>query len=146
MGRITKVSTSGFKEMEAAMTELGSSSAKRLARAALRRAAQPIHEAYRENTTVETGVLLGNTNMGVRLNPRQRRMTPKPKKSEIVLHIGTADPAGIQQEFGNRHQQAAPALTPAWDAEGGETALDRIGNELGPAIEKAAARAAKRRK
>lgn len=71
-------------------------------------------------------------------------MNRKMGKSEVEIHIGTADPAGIQQEFGNVHQAAAPALRPAYDAEGGERALERIGDEMWTEIQKSADRQAKR--
>lgn len=132
----------GGRQFEKNLLELATKDARRIARRAVRKGAEPIHEAYKAGTTVKSGTLLDNENLGTRLNPRQRKQTPKPKPSEAVIHVGTADPAGIQEEFGIR-QAANPALTRAWDAEGGQTALDRIGKELGAGIEREARRKAK---
>jgi hypothetical protein len=60
------------------------------------------------------------------------------------MHIGTADPAGIQEEFGNRHQAPHPSLSTAWATEGGQKAVDRIGKELATDIGKTAARVARK--
>lgn len=133
----------GGRALEAALYDVATQVAKRLGAAALRNAAKPVLAAFKANTTVATGQLVESESMGTRarLNPRQKKLTPRPRSDELEIHVGTADPAGIQQEFGNRHQGAHPALTPAWESEGGQTAVDRIGRELGAGIERAAARA-----
>ncbi|MGX7926462.1 hypothetical protein ACWPMX_07800 [Tsuneonella sp. HG094] len=133
------VKTSGFRELEAALLDLSTQVARRHGRKALLDAGEPIHEAYVAKTKVKSGTLRDNANIGTRLNRNQRRQSPRPGPSEIELHIGTADPAGIQEEFGIR-QAANPSLTPAWDSEGGTRALDRIGKSLGESIERSARR------
>lgn len=134
----------GGRELERALGEMKKATAKAVGRRALKKAADPILAAYNARTVVATGTLLDNELVGTKLNRRQAAMNRKMGKSEVEVHIGTADPAGIQQEFGNVRQAAVPALRPAWDAEGGETALGRIGSELAIEIEKTAARAARR--
>jgi hypothetical protein len=135
----------GGRELEKALAELDKAATRKAtSRRALKKAAEPIHRAYQVNTTVVTGVLLENEVVGTRLNRRQAAMNRKMGKSEVEIHIGTADPAGIQQEFGNVNQAANPALQPAYDAEGGDRALDRIGAEMWVDIGKTAARQAKR--
>lgn len=136
---VTVVKTSGFRELENALLELSTATAKRYGRKALNDAADPILDAYQSRTTVKSGHLVKAEVKGRRLNPRQRKLSPRPGPSEIEIHIGTADPAGIQEEFGGR-QAANPALTPAWDQEGGRKALDRIGKSLGESIERGAKR------
>lgn len=137
-----KAQLHGFSQLDATLLALGNAAqAKRLARVALRKAGKPILDAYKAGTTVKSGQLVGSETMGTRLNKRQRRMTPKPGRDEVDLHIGTSDPAGIQEEFGNRHQEPHASLRPAWDQHGGLTAVGVIGRELGPAIERAAKRA-----
>lgn len=133
----------GLKALEAALLEMATTEAKRLGRLALRNAAKPILAEYKARTTVLTGALVQNEVAGTRLNKRQRSITPRPGPSEIEIHIGTSDPAGLMEEFGNRNQVASPALTPAWDKEGGETAANRIGEQLGAGLERYAARAKK---
>lgn len=139
----TQFKVSGLRELENALLELSTQEARRIGRLALRNAGKPILADYKARTKILTGTLVDNENLGTRLNRRQRSLTPRPGPSEIEIHIGTADPAGIMEEFGNRHQAAHPSLTPAWDAQGGEVALERIGEELGKGIERAAARARK---
>lgn len=133
----------GGAALDAALLDLSKIVARRLGREALAGAAEPILEAYKAGTKSVTGHLVESETAGTRLNKRQRRLTPRPGPDELVIHIGTADPAGIQEEFGMR-QAAHPALTPAWDSQGGQVAINRIGKSLGEGIERAAARARKR--
>ena len=142
---VARMEFCGGRELEKALAQLDkAASRKSTARRALKKAAAPIHRAYQSNTVVATGTLLSNEVIGTRLNRRQAALNRKLGKSEVEIHIGTSDPAGIQQEFGNVHQAAAPALRPAYDAEGGERALTRIGDEMWLEIEKSADRQAKR--
>lgn len=135
----------GGKQLERALAQLDKAATRKAAaRRALKSAADPILKAYQANTVVATGTLLSNEIMGTRLNRRQAAMNRKMGKSEVEMHIGTADPAGIQQEFGNVHQAASPGLRPAYDAEGGEKALGRIGDEMWSEIQKSVDRQAKR--
>jgi hypothetical protein len=145
MGDTIRWRTSGFKEFEDALLELSTQTARRYARKALEAAGDPILAAYQAGTTVKTGVLLDNENEGLRkdLTRNQKRTTPKPKPSEVVIHIGSADPAAMMEEFGI-NQAPNPALTRAWDQEGWTKATDRIGESLGAQIEKQARRAKKK--
>lgn len=140
---MTQYDLKGFRELDATLQELGKSPAKRYGRKALREGGAPILTAYKARTKVKSGNLLASETMGTKLNQRQRRMNRREGPSDVEIHIGTADPAGLQEEFGI-HQAANPALTQAWDNEGGEAALNRIGKSLGQSIEKAARRAARR--
>jgi hypothetical protein len=140
---VERVKLTGFRELEQTLLGLPSAVAKRIGRKALRDGGKPILEKYKARTKVKSGHLQESEVMGTRLNRRQRKLTPKPGASVIELHIGTTDPAGIQEEFGIR-QAANPSLTPAWDSEGGTTAIDRIGKSLGDGIERQAKRDAKK--
>lgn len=133
----------GLKELEKELLEFATKDARRYGQQTLREAAKPILASYKAKTKILTGALVENETMGTRLNRRQRSLTPRPGPSEVEIHIGTSDPAGLMEEFGNRHQAANPSLTPAWDAEGGEVALERIGKGLGARIEKHKTRARK---
>jgi hypothetical protein len=141
---MTEYRLSGFKELEDALLELGRNPAKRYGRKALREAGKPILEKYKAGTTVRSGRLVASETMGTKLNKRQRAMNKREGPSDVEIHIGTSDPAGLMEEFGIG-QAAKPALTHAWDTEGGTTAIERIGKSLGDSIEKAARRAARRR-
>lgn len=135
----------GGRALEAALAELGRPVAKRVGTRALKKAADPILKAYKAGTTVASGNLVASEVAGTRLNKRQARINRKAGKSEVEVHIGTSDPAGIQEEFGNINQAPHPALTPAWEREGGQKAVDRIGTELWSDIERTAARAARKK-
>jgi HK97 gp10 family phage protein len=134
----------GGRELEAALKQFGRPMAKRIGTRALKKAADPILKAYQAGTKVLTGTLVRSETAGTKLNRRQSRMNKRLGKSEVEVHIGTSDPAGIMEEFGNAHQSASPALRPAWDAEGDERALNRIRDELWADIEKTAARVKKK--
>lgn len=135
----------GGKELEAALLALEkAATAKSTTRRALKKAALPILDEYQAGTTVATGALISAEIVGTRLNRRQAAMNRRMGKAEVEVHVGTADPAGIQEEFGNRRQPGKGALRKAWDAKGGTVAQDAIGTEMWTEIEKTAARAARK--
>ena len=134
----------GGKALDAALAEFARPVAKAIGRRALKKAADPVLKNYQAATTVKSGHLQESEIAGTKLNKRQARLARKLGKSEVEVHIGTADPAGIQEEFGNVHQAPHPSLTGAWAAEGGQKAVDRIAEELWADMNKTAARAAKR--
>lgn len=134
----------GGRELDAALKELGRLG-KPSARRALKKAADPIYDVYKDNTVVASGELVKSETVGTRLNRRQARLNrAEADRADVQVHIGTSDPAGIQEEFGNRHQAPHPSLSVAWAAEGGQKAVDRIADELAIDIEKTRARAAAR--
>jgi HK97 gp10 family phage protein len=135
----------GDRTLEAALKQFARPMAKAAGRRALKKAADPIFDVYRSATTVASGNLVKSETVGNRLNKRQTRLNRKDaSKSAVEVHIGTADPAGIQEEFGNRHQAPHPSLSIAWASQGGQKAVDRIGTELAADIEKTAARVARK--
>ena len=145
----TTVKFEGGVELERALQELGkATTARAVARRALKSAAEPILRDWNSGTAVLTGALRDSEIIGTRLNKRQRKFNREAAKGAVEVHVGTNDPAGLQEEFGNRHQAANPSLRAAWAAQGGETALARIGEDLGSEIERQrvrlAAKAAKR--
>ena len=144
MARDTFALTGG-RELDNALGQFAKPMAKAVGRRALKKAADPIFEVYQANTTVASGNLVKSETVGTRLNKRQARLNRKSgSKSAVEVHIGTADPAGIQEEFGNRRQAPHPSLSVAWASQGGQKAVDRIGDELRADIMKTAARVAKR--
>lgn len=130
----------GGRELDAALEQFSAPMAKAVSRRALKKAANPILSIYKSLTKVRTGTLVSLEIVGTRLTRRQARLARRDGKSGVEIYIGTADPAGVQEEFGNARQAAHPALRPAWDAEGGDKALRRIAAELWTDIEKTAAR------
>lgn len=134
----------GGRELDAALADFARPMAKAVGRRALKIAADPILSVYKSLTKVLTGQLERSEIIGTKLTKRQARLNRGPGKSGVEVHIGTADPAGVQEEFGNVRQAARPALRPAWDAEGNERALGRIADALWADIAKTAARVARR--
>jgi hypothetical protein len=78
-----------------------------------------------------------------KLTSRQKKDAKKEGKFFAEIHVGTSDPAGQQQEFGNMNHPAQPSGRPAWERTQ-DRVLEGIGDDFRAEIEKAAARRAKR--
>lgn len=142
MARTVKVE--GLRELEAALADLPRATGKNVLRRVLKKAAAPIESTAEALAPHLTGTLERNINMGSRLTRRQAQMVRKAdSKSSAEIHVGTADPAGIQTEFGNVNQAAEPWLRPAWD-QNKQAALDMIASDLGEEIGRASARLARK--
>jgi hypothetical protein len=89
-----------------------------------------------------SSIVVGGNN---KLTSRQKGTAYKAGALGVVeIHIGSADVGGLQQEFGNVNHVAQPSGRPAWDASKAKIEAD-IGKGLWFQIEKAAARAARKR-
>lgn len=147
MARLVRVE--GFRELDAALTDLVNSvggsraTGKNVLKRTLNTATNPIETAAAANAPSLTGLLVRDVKTGTRLTRRQARAAKRAGKSTVEVHVGVADPAGMQTEFGNDHQQAEPWLRPAWDAHS-PGALTTIKTELGREIEKARVRNARK--
>ena len=147
MTRLVKIE--GLRELDAALTDLvngvGGSRAtgKNVLKRTLIAAAQPIEAAAKANAPVLSGSLQRDVKTGTRLTRRQSRAVRRAGKSTVEVHVGVADPAGMQTEFGNEHQGAEPWFRPAWDGEQ-NAALNIVTTTLGTEINKAAQRAARK--
>lgn len=134
----------GGRELERALMDLKTATAKSVVRKVLKGAAQPIADAGRGNAPQRLGDLRASYGVGTRLTKRQRRKSRKESEVEVYAGPGEKGAAqGVQTEFGNEHQAAEPHLRPAWDAHK-DGALRHIETEMGGEIAKAAARAARR--
>lgn len=138
-----KVKIEGLRELEAALAELPKATGKNVLRRVLIKAAQPIEADAAAAAPELTGRLRRDVSTGTRLNRRQAAMARRLGKSEVEVHVGVNDPAGVQNEFGNAHQRPQPFLRPAWDANR-QGALETISSHLGAEIAKSAARLARR--
>jgi HK97 gp10 family phage protein len=141
MARTVKVE--GFRELEGALAGLPKATGKNVLKRVLLKAAKPVEDDAAANAPELSGRLRRDVKTGTRLNRRQAAMNRKLGKSEVEVHVGVSDPAGVQTEFGNEHQAAQPWLRPAWDGNS-EGALETIKSDLGTEIGKAVARVAKR--
>ena len=140
----TTVKIEGLKELDRALGQLPKSTAKAVTRQVLRDAAEPMARAARQLAPRDEYHLYESIDVSTRLNRRQRAMHRETAAETFSeMFVGTNNPAGVQQEFGNERHGAQPFMRPAWDAEKMPT-LDRISNSLWLRIEQAAARLARK--
>jgi HK97 gp10 family phage protein len=149
----TTVRIEGLRELDATLSALGAEFGKPAAKAVLRRvgvkALTPMAETAQALAPddPETGGkdLKASITVGTRLTARQARLNRKREdKSFVEVYMGTADPAGVQQEFGNVNHGPQPFMRPAFDQDA-DGAIKIVATELGPEIEKTATRLARRR-
>jgi HK97 gp10 family phage protein len=137
------VKMEGWAELDRALGQLPKATARNTLRRVLRKAAAPVRDEMESRAPVQSGTLKGSILVGTRLTRTQARDARKEGKAFAEVHVGTADPAGVTQEFGTFRHPPQPFGVPAWEATK-DKALEIIGSELGTEIEKAAARYAKK--
>ena len=139
--------TTGFADLEQALKDLSKSVGKGVLRRSLKTAATPIASVANSLAPVgPTGHYAQSFAYSTKLNKRQsglHRKMFRDERAAVEGFVGTNDPAGVQQEFGNENHGPQPALRPAWDQESRPT-LDRLGREMMIEIDKAMARAARK--
>lgn len=144
---MTTVRTEGFADLERALEDLSKRTGKSVLRRSLKKASEPMAEAANAIAPVgDTGDYARSFQYGTRLNKRQagiHRKMFRDDRAAVEGFVGTNDPAGVQQEFGNINHGPQPALRPAWDQESRQT-LDRLGDILWEELDKAVQRAARR--
>ena len=133
----------GLAELTKNLQYLPKTTAKNTIRRVLKERAKPVQEAWQQRTPKLTGDLERSIVVGTKLTRRQAREAKKDGTYFSEIHIGTADPAGVQTEFGNEHQPAHPAGRPAWEATQ-DAVLIGIGEDFEKAIVKSLARIAKK--
>lgn len=142
---MARMKVEGFRELERALDDLGNDrAAKRIGRAALKKAAQPVAEdaaarAPRDEKDTDGIVLAESLRVGTRLNKRQARRHKRWRvKGAVEMFVGVANEAsayGHHQEFGTQHHGAQPFLRPAWDANK-DRMLDILRRELWAGIKR----------
>ena len=132
----------GLKELDEALAELSTASAKGVLRRVGRQALQPFDEAWRERAPRDTGRLAESGGIGSGLSRRQRQLHTREDPIEVFAGPGPAAEA-VQQEFGNSHNPPQPFVRPAWDATQSQV-LQGVIDGLAPEIDKAAQRAARK--
>lgn len=134
----------GAKQLENALLELTTATAKNVGRRSLRRAGQPLADtmnAYApEGGTSQDGPLNESYTVSTKLNKSQAKLARKEGRAEVFMYVGTADTAGVQQEFGNVNHGAQPHARPAWDSRK-EKVLTDVLRSTEEEVTKAAARA-----
>ena len=142
---MAKVEIDGLKELEKALMEIEKKTTRKsVGRRVLKKAGQPLADDMNAKAPKGEGDLSGSYAVSTKLNKSQRRATRREKKDDVFMYVGTNDPAGLQQEFGNRNHAAQPHARPAWDGGKGKV-LDDIKSDLGTEIMKAAKRQAKKK-
>jgi hypothetical protein len=143
----------GGRQLDAALGALADEFGKAAGKAVLRRVGMKALQPMADTTNAlapddpETGGndLSGSYIVGTKLNKRQAAIARKDQnKATVTVYMGTNDPAGLQQEFGNVNHPPQPHIRPAFEQHA-EGAIKIVGAELGPEIEKTAERLAKRR-
>ncbi len=134
----------GLRDLDHALSELPKiATAKAVVRRVLKIAAEPLRAMAEQLAPRLTGRLKLSIVIGTKLTRRQARMAKKEPRSMTEMFVGTANEAAVPQEFGTHDQKAQPFMRPAWHATQDDI-LVSIGEQLGPEIEKTAARLAKR--
>jgi HK97 gp10 family phage protein len=138
--------TSGFRELERALHALPKATGKSVLRKIAKGALEPMANRAAALAPEDLGILAFSIVVGERRTKRARRVAGKPQG--IVMAMGPASGLGAlyyatHVEFGTIDTPAKPYMRPAWDG-GKQGALDHVKGQLGTAIQKAAARYAKR--
>lgn len=133
---------SGLKELDRALKELPSATAKNVVRRVLLKAAQPIADDMAARVHRRTGYLGDHIDTGTRLSKRQRSVSRK--ESEVEVYAGaTSIPYAHLEEFGTIDTPAHPFARPSWEA-GKHGALEDVKTGLAVEIDKTAKRAARK--
>lgn len=140
----TTVKLYGAKELDRALGQLTKTTAKAVLRKVMKEAAEPLAQAARQKAPKDEYHLHDSIDVSTRLSKRQSMMHRREAgRSFQEMFVGTNNPAGVQQEFGNERHPAQPFMRPAWDQEK-MNVLDGIGARLGGEITKAAERLARK--
>lgn len=138
------VKIAGLREMDAALGELSKAVARntliRVGKSALEPMAEVARALAPDDPNTGGQDLHRSINVGTNLTPRQKRLAKREPKDFAAVYMGTADPAGVLQEFGTVNHGPQSFMRPAFSREAQGT-IDRVAQGLKPEIEKAAARA-----
>lgn len=139
------VKLEGLRELDQALKELPKATARNTLRRALKKGAEHVQDVWQSAAPVLTGhyqhsIIVGPSS---KLTSRQKRDAKKEGTFFAEMHVGSSDPAGQQQEFGNINMPAQPSGRPAWSATQ-DSVLAQLGDDLKTEIEKSAARLARK--
>lgn len=142
-----EVDVEGLADLERALLELDKrSTRKAVGRRVLKKAAKPMAADMNARAPKDPntdGGLSDSYVVSTKLNRRQQRAARREGRDDVYMYVGTNDPAGVQQEFGNVNHPPQPHARPAWEA-GKHAVLQTIASELGEEITKTARRQAQR--
>lgn len=139
-----KMKIAGLRELDAALGEMKKATARavlvRVGKAALEPMAEVARSLAPDDPSTGGNDLKASIVVGTKLNARQKRLAKKEPKDFATVYMGTADVAGVPQEFGTVNHGPQPFMRPAFAQEAQPT-IDRVAKGFGPEIEKTAARA-----
>ncbi len=138
----------GLAKLERDLQALGKhTTAKGVARRVLKKAGEPIAQKAvglaPDDPATGGDDLKASIGVSTKLNKSQKRAVKRGGKNQVEVYVGTADPAGVQQEFGNVNHGPQSFMRPAWAATK-MTALKIISEDFAAEILKTAKRLAKR--
>lgn len=143
----------GGPQVVEALRALGKSTGKNVLRRVGREALEPMAEDARAHARRRSGNMAGSIVVGKPLAKSQRAARGAnigggqfraSRKDNVQVYMGPGQhPQAITEEFGKFNQAAHPFMRPAFDANA-DGVIDRVGDGLWPAINKAAQRAAKK--
>lgn len=141
---MASVTIEGLADLDKALAEFKTSTAKGILRRAGAEALQVFDDAWRANAPHLTGALQESGAVGTKLSHRQRQLAEQERESFVEVFVGPGpNPQAIQEEFGNVHQAAHPFARPAWDATKDQV-LARVKGTLAAELDKTARRVAAR--
>lgn len=138
MADVVTVKVEGLRELERAMDELTTATARGQGRKALAAGGEVLARRMRDLAPRDTGNLIENIDEGGQLTRRQKSMHRK--FADIERYVGASDPAAVQTEFGNENQPPQPWARPAWD-QTQDRVLKTIADTLMVGVDKAVQRA-----
>jgi HK97 gp10 family phage protein len=138
----------GLSDVDDMLGELPKATAKAVLRRVGIKALQPMAETARslapDDPATPDPDLESSITVGTKLNKSQAREARKDEgRAFVTVYMGTNDPAGVQQEFGNENHGPQPFMRPAF-AQDAQGAIKIVADELGDEIMKTVARRAKR--
>lgn len=133
-----KVRVEGLREVEQAMEELKTVTARSVGRKALMAGGEILARAARALAPKHEMHLSESVDVGTKLTSRQASLHVK--ESDIEVFVGPNNPAAVPQEFGTYKEPPQAFMRPAWD-ETQQAVLKRIADELMIGVDKAVARA-----
>ena len=134
----------GLSQLDAALGELSKAVAKNTLIRVGKKALEPMADVARglapDDPATGGNDLKHSITVGTKLNARQKRLAKKEPKDFATVYMGTADPAGVPQEFGTVNHGPQSFMRPAF-AQEAEATIRRVADWLKPEIDKSVARA-----
>jgi hypothetical protein len=135
----------GGKELADALGQLPKATGRNVLNRTLKKGTEHVRDVWQSIAPQLTGQYERSIVEGPnsKLTARQKKDAKRESKHLAERHVGTSDPAGQQQEFGNINHPANPSGRPAWDTTQ-RSVLTDIKKDMWTEIDKSRARLAKK--